>query len=96
MYILITYDVCTITPEGRRRLRHVSKTCMNYGQRVQNSVFECLVDPSQLVAFRAKLLEIIDPQTDSIRLYQLGKNWHSRVEHHGYNNDYDISGPLIL
>ncbi|NJM37572.1 MAG: CRISPR-associated endonuclease Cas2 [Akkermansiaceae bacterium] len=96
MYILVTYDVSTTTPAGRKRLRHVAKTCLDYGQRVQNSVFECLVDPGQLVEFRGKLLEIIDPTTDSIRLYHLGKNWHKKVEHHGQNDDYDISAPLIL
>ena len=96
MYILVTYDVSTTTPAGKSRLRRVAKTCLDYGQRVQASVFECLVDPAQLVEFRAKLLEIMNAETDSIRIYHLGKNWKHKVEHHGRNDDYDISAPLIL
>lgn len=96
MYCLVTYDVSTTTKAGRSRLRRVAKTCLDYGQRVQNSVFECLVDPGQLVEFRGKLLDIINPDTDSIRVYHLGKNWQHKVEHHGKNDDYDISAPLIL
>lgn len=96
MYILVTYDVSTTTPAGRRRLRRVAKVCLDYGQRVQNSVFECLVDPAQNVEMKAKLLKIIDPQTDSIRIYNLGNNWTCRVDHHGKNDDYNIEDPLIL
>lgn len=96
MYVLVTYDVSTTTPAGKRRLRHVAKTCQDYGQRVQNSVFECKVDPAQLVAFKGRLLEIIDLKTDSLRFYNLGANWHRRVEHHGANGGYDIDGPLIV
>ncbi len=96
MYILATYDVSTTTPAGKSRLRRVAKTCLDYGQRVQNSVFECKVDPAQLVAFKAKLLDIIDPDTDSLRFYHLGSNWHHRVEHHGAKEGYDVDGPLIL
>lgn len=96
MYLLVTYDVSTTSPAGKRRLRQVAKTCLDYGQRVQASVFECLVDPAQLVEFRGKLIEIMNPETDSIRLYHLGKNWKHKVEHHGKNDDFDISGPLIL
>lgn len=96
MYLLVTYDVSTTTPAGKNRLRRVAKTCLDYGQRVQASVFECLVDPAQLVEFRGKLLDIMDPATDSLRLYHLGKNWKHKVEHHGRNDDFDISGPLIL
>lgn len=96
MYILITYDVSTTSPGGKSRLRRVAKTCLDYGQRVQASVFECLVNPAELVEFRGKLLEIMNTETDSIRLYHLGKNWHNKVEHHGQNDDFDISAPLIL
>ncbi len=96
MYILVAYDVTTMDNTGKTRLRKIAKTCLDYGQRVQNSVFECLVDPGQLVEFRDKLLKIIDPEKDSVRIYHLGKNWQRKVEHHGKNDDYDISEPLIL
>lgn len=96
MYVLVTYDVSTVTPAGKARLRRAAKACLDYGQRVQNSVFECKVDPAQLVAFRARLLEIIDPQTDSLRFYHLGSNWHPRVEHHGSAPGYDVDGPLVV
>lgn len=96
MYILITYDVSTLTPAGKSRLRRVAKACLDYGQRVQNSVFECKVDPAQLVALKTRLLDIIDPGTDSVRFYHLGSNWHHRVEHHGAKQGYDIDGTLIV
>lgn len=95
MLVLITYDVNTETVEGRRRLRQVAKTCQNFGQRVQKSVFECLVDPSQLASLRQKLLRIVDINQDSLRLYFLGKNWKPRIEHVGVNEPYDPEGPLI-
>jgi len=96
MYILLTYDVSTVTKAGQVRLRKVAKTCLDYGQRVQNSVFECKLDPAQLVELRGKLLAIIQQDTDSIRIYHLGKNWEQKVEHHGKNDDYNIESPLIL
>lgn len=96
MYVLITYDVSTVTPAGKTRLRRVAKTCLNYGQRVQNSVFECKVDPAQLVTLKAVLMDLIDPQTDSLRFYHLGSNWHHKVEHHGAKSGYDVDGPLII
>ncbi|TAE91797.1 MAG: CRISPR-associated endonuclease Cas2 [Verrucomicrobia bacterium] len=96
MYILLTYDVSTIDQAGKRRLRQVAKTCLDYGQRVQNSVFECKVDPAQLVALKDKLIRIIDPKTDSLRFYHLGTNWEHKVEHHGAKETYNIEGPLIL
>ena len=96
MYILIAYDVTTIDKAGKTRLRKVAKTCLDYGQRVQNSVFECLVDPGQMVELREKLIKIINEETDSVRIYHLGRNWQHKVEHHGRNDDYDISEPLIL
>lgn len=96
MYVLITYDVSTVTPAGKSRLRRVAKCCLDYGQRVQNSVFECKVDPAQLVTLRARLLEIIDSGTDSVRFYHLGSNWHHKVEHHGANGGYDVDGTLVV
>jgi len=95
MYVLVTYDVSTITPEGRKRLRHVAKACLNRGQRVQNSVFECKVDPGEFADMKDKLLGLIDPKTDSLRFYFLGANWKPRIEHHGAKEGYDVEGPLI-
>ncbi|HLS27713.1 MAG TPA: CRISPR-associated endonuclease Cas2 [Opitutales bacterium] len=94
MYILVTYDVSTVTPEGQRRLRRVAKTCLNFGQRVQNSVFECKVDPAQFVQLKHELTTLVDPETDSLRFYHLGNNWHHRVEHYGAKKGYDIDGYL--
>lgn len=96
MMVLITYDVSTQTSEGRRRLRRVAKTCSNYGQRVQNSVFECLVDPAQWERLRGQLEKETDPGEDSLRYYFLGKNWKRRVEHVGAKPAYDPEGPLIV
>lgn len=93
--ILITYDVNTTTAEGRRRLRKVAKHCVNYGQRVQNSVFECLLDPAQFAEFRQKLESLIDREKDSLRYYLLGNNWSRRVEHIGARPSYDPEGLLI-
>ena len=95
MLVLITYDVSVQTSEGRRRLRHVAKICQDYGQRVQNSVFECLVDPAMWVSLKAKLEKEIDPEEDSLRYYFLGSNWQRRVEHVGAKPTYDPEGPLI-
>jgi len=80
MMVLITYDVDTTTPEGKKRLRKVAKACVDYGQRVQKSVFECLLDPAQFTELRHKLIKIMDPETDSLRFYMLGSNWKNRVE----------------
>ena len=96
MYLLIAYDVSTATPAGARRLRRVAKTCENYGQRVQKSVFECQVDAARYVEFKARLLSLIDTQHDSIRLYNLGNNWKPRVEHIGKNDAFDIDGLLLV
>ena len=95
MMVLITYDVRTDTPEGRRRLRWVAKECVNFGQRVQKSVFECLVDPAQFAELRHRLEEAIDAQQDSVRYYYLGANWKSRVEHVGAKPAVDPEGPLL-
>lgn len=94
--VLITYDVSTETPEGRRRLRRVAKACRNFGQRVQKSVFECLVDPAQWVRLRAILVEEIDSDQDSLRFYFLGSNWKNRLEHVGANPGYDPEGALLI
>ena len=96
MMVLITYDVSTTTDAGKKRLRRVAKQCVNYGQRVQNSVFECLVDPAQFVVFRNKLEAIIDKEKDSLRYYYLGSNWKARVEHIGAKGVFDPEGPMIL
>ncbi len=96
LLVLITYDVTITDAEGVKRLRHVAKTCENYGQRVQNSVFECLVDPAQFIMLKNTLLNIIEPEKDSLRFYFLGKNWKRRVEHHGIKPAYTQEEPLIL
>jgi CRISPR-associated protein Cas2 len=96
MMMLITYDVETQSEAGRRRLREVAKLCKNHGQRVQFSVFECLLEPAQWVQLRAKLIGTIDPATDSLRFYSLGANWQRRIEHVGAKPTYNPVGPLIL
>ena len=95
MLVLVTYDVATETPDGRRRLRRVAQACQDYGQRVQKSVFECLVDPAQWAVFRQRLIKEADLNEDSLRFYFLGKNWKPRVEHVGSGRTYDPEGPLI-
>lgn len=96
MQVLITYDVSTVDAPGRRRLRQVAKTCLDHGQRVQNSVFECKLDNAQFVALRAKLLGIIDSEMDSIRFYFLGSTWDRKVEHHGTKPSMNPDAPLIV
>lgn len=97
MLVLITYDVSVVTAEGRRRLRNIAKTCLDYGVRVQNSVFECEVDPAQFVVFKDKLVDIFDPEEDSLRFYFLGKRGRQRVEHMGAKpTDDPLRGALIL
>ena len=96
MMVLVTYDVSTKTAEGRRRLRLVANTCMDFGQRVQNSVFECLVDPVEWAALRSELEGIIDLSEDSLRYYYLGSNWKRRVEHVGAKETYDPEGILMV
>ncbi|NMB45484.1 MAG: CRISPR-associated endonuclease Cas2 [Firmicutes bacterium] len=96
MMVLVTYDVNTQTAEGRKRLRSVAKICVDYGQRVQDSVFECLVDPTEFAQMRDKLEEEIDPNQDSLRSYYLGKNWKRRVEHIGAKETYDPEGTLMI
>ncbi len=96
MMVLVSYDVSTETSAGRRRLRRIAKCCSNYGQRVQYSVFECLVEPAQWTTLRALLLEEMNEATDSLRFYFLGSNWKRRVEHVGAKEAIDPEGPLIF
>lgn len=96
MMVLVTYDVNTETKAGKNRLRHVAKACTSYGQRVQFSVFECVLDPGQWVQLKNRLVGTIDPATDSLRFYFLGANWRKRVEHIGAKPAYDPEGPLIV
>ncbi len=95
MMVLVTYDVSTESDGGKKRLRQVAKVCVNYGQRVQNSVFECLLDPAQFANLKHSLCGIIDEEKDSLRFYYLGKNWKNRVEHYGTKGGYDPEGLLI-
>jgi CRISPR-associated protein Cas2 len=96
MFVLVTYDVSTTDPEGPRRLRRVAKACLNFGQRVQYSVFECIVDPAQWTFLRQRLIDEIHPEADSLRFYFLGSNWKHRVEHIGAKKTLDQEGPLIV
>ena len=96
LLVLITYDVCTEDAQGKKRLRKVAKQCVNYGQRVQNSVFECDLDAAQFVLLKNKLSTLIDTEKDSLRFYNLGNAYHSRIEHIGANPGYDAQGVLIL
>ena len=96
MLILITYDVSTQTEAGRKRLRKVAKICQNYGVRVQNSVFECVVDSVGFQQLKASLNELIDPEQDSLRYYNLGKNGRAKVEHIGAKHALDMEDVLIL
>ena len=96
MLILITYDVDTTTKAGEKRLRKVAKECVNYGQRVQNSVFECLITEAQFVGLKATLASIINETTDSIRFYFLGNNWQRRIEKIGKETSYDPTEALII
>lgn len=96
MLVLITYDVNTSDADGRRRLRAIAKKCTAYGQRVQNSVFECLVDAAQYRLLQADLRTIIDPDKDSLRFYFLGNRYQSKVDHFGAKRTYEPEGTLIL
>lgn len=96
MYILVTYDVATATPSGAKRLRQIARICKNYGQRVQASVFECLVDPAQLVNLRHELLSVIDDQKDSLRIYQLDKHYQRQIHVYGKVTSFEIEGELIV
>jgi CRISPR-associated protein Cas2 len=95
MLVLVTYDVSTVTREGRRRLRLVARACQDYGIRVQLSVFECEVDPAQWTGLRARLLDLVDPASDSVRFYYLGSG-SRRIEHHGAKRPLDPDAPLVF
>jgi CRISPR-associated protein Cas2 len=97
MMVLVSYDVSTVEPKGRVRLRKVGKACLNLGQRVQNSVFECDVDPAEWAKLRGRLVDLIEPKEDSLRFYYLGSNWKRRVEHVGAKPTMDLRhDPLIV
>lgn len=96
MLVLITYDVNTETAAGRRRLRLIAKQCVNFGQRVQNSVFECLLDAAQCRALQAKLRAIMNEETDSLRFYYLGNHYQAKIEHFGIKAAYDPEGILMI
>ena len=96
MLILITYDVDTTTKVGEKRLRRVAKECVNYGQRVQNSVFECLLTEAQLISLRSILSSIIDVSKDSIRFYYLGNKWQRKIESIGKSTSYNPTDTLII
>ena len=96
MLVLVTYDVNTETAAGRKRLRKVAKACVNHGQRVQNSVFECLLDAAQYAMFKAQLTALIDPAADSLRFSQLGSHYKSRVEHVGLHPEFAQDEVLLL
>ncbi len=96
MLVLITYDVNTETEAGRKRLRQVAKQCVNYGQRVQNSVFECVMDAAKCREVKNKLEKIIDKDKDSLRFYYLGNNYQNKVEHVGAKESYNVEGTLII
>ncbi|MEW6418057.1 MAG: CRISPR-associated endonuclease Cas2 [Nitrospirota bacterium] len=96
MFVIVSYDVATNDDTGQRRLRRVAKTCEDYGQRVQYSVFECIVDPAQWTMLKERLISEIDPEKDSLRFYYLGSNYRHRVEHIGAKAVIDQEGPLIV
>ena len=96
MLVLITYDVNTKDADGRKRLRQIAKQCVNYGQRVQNSVFECIVDAAQAKTLRHKLCAIIDEERDSLRFYYLGNHYQTKVEHFGAKHGYEAEGVLMI
>lgn len=95
MMVVVSYDVSTLKPEGRRRLRRIAKICLDFGQRVQSSVFQCEVDPTQWTQLRHRLLQAYDESEDSLRFYFLGANWKRRVEHFGIKTVLELDGPLI-
>ena len=96
MMVLITYDVNTEDAAGRKRLRQIAKQCVNYGQRVQNSVFECMLDTAQCKVLQAKLLSIMDPERDSLRFYYLGKRYENKIEHFGCKQTYSPEDTLMV
>jgi len=96
MFVLVSYDVSTTDPKGPRRLNRIAKACQDFGQRVQYSVFECIVDPAQWAVLKDRLIKEINQDVDSLRFYYLGSNWRRRVEHVGAKKTIDQEGPLIV
>lgn len=96
MMVLITYDVNTEDAQGRKRLRQIAKQCVNFGQRVQNSVFECVLDAAQCKILQNKLLKIIDEEKDSLRFYYLGNHYQTKIEHFGAKQSYEPEGILMV
>ena len=96
MMVLICYDVATSKPYGQKRLAKIARTCKNFGQRVQNSIFECNLEPAKWEQFKSRLFDIYKPEEDSLRFYYLGSNWKRRIEHHGAKKSYDPEGVLIV
>ena len=96
MMVLITYDVNTSDAQGRKRLRQIAKQCVNYGQRVQNSVFECVVDATQCKQLQQKLIALMDQEADSLRFYYLGNRYQTKIEHFGCRATYEPEGVLIV
>lgn len=96
MMVLVSYDVSTIDKRGQARLRRVAKACLDYGQRVQNSVFECDIDPAQWTTLKARLEELVNPESDSLRYYYLGSNWQRRVEHFGAKPTMDLRNDALI
>lgn len=96
MFILITYDISVISNKGQSRLRKVAKICVNYGQRVQNSVFECKVTEAELLKIKKQLTDVIDEETDSLRFYRLGENYDKKVQHIGAKATYKFDDAMIL
>ncbi len=96
MMILVSYDVSTTTPAGAKRLRKIAETCVDYGLRVQKSIFECNIDPARWELLKNELLSIYDAEKDSLRFYFLGSNWKRRVEHHGKGTIEDIEDAMII
>ena len=96
MLVLVSYDVSTTDPGGPKRLHRVAKACQNYGQRVQYSVFECIVDPGQWAVLKHRLIDLINKELDSLRFYYLGSNWRRRIEHVGAKKALDQEGPMVV
>jgi CRISPR-associated protein Cas2 len=96
MMVLITYDINTESKGGQKRLRQIAKQCVNFGQRVQDSVFECLLEPDRFLLLRDRLEKIMDMEKDSVRYYFLGSNWQRRVDHVGVKKSYDPEGPMVI
>lgn len=96
MMVVVSYDVRTEDRSGARRLRRIAKICKDFGQRVQYSVFECVLDPAQWTLMRQRLIEVMDMEQDSLRFYFMGTNWKNRVEHVGAKEVVDVEGPLIV